>query len=71
MARAALLARQPRVHERGRVLGDPRQRVDAPAQDDDDRRRAGGDDRLDELLLHAREAEVGRRRGTRRSCSRA
>ena len=53
----------------GDVLGDPRQRERPAVDQHDDRRRAGRDDRLDELLLHARQAEVAASR-TRRWCSR-
>ena len=40
------------------MLGDPRQRVRAPAHDDHHGRRSGIDNGLDELLLHAGKTEV-------------
>ena len=53
--------------DRGAVLGRPRERQRPAAHDHQHDRRAGGDDRLEQLLLAAEEAEVDAGRGTRPS----
>ena len=55
-----LLARTEREREGRCVLGDPRHREDAAADEHDDGGRPGGDDCLDQRLLRPREPEIGR-----------
>ena len=53
------IARHPREQDRGAVLGRPRQRQRAAADDDEHDRRAGRDHGLEQLLLPAEEPEPG------------